>query len=455
MPERFAKSKQIIIDNHQRFERHQTESYKFAKICGDKLHWVKQHLKHGEWGDWMADNIPFGSEAANFYMRVSENWPAIQRDLAGGELSLQVIKKYLQKSKQSKHGGLGGQLLEALEAIKSGLSPREIIEQSTCFVFQSGRIFTYNDDVSCSIPIPRPIEELTCAVQAQPLLHTLRLGTSQVKKISLEETDLVLSGPHQRTCIRAEQEIRLPLDKVEQPDEWRRLDPRFWDAIKAVLPFAGEDESEFKYTCVHFHPKYLEASDNYQLCRYAFEMGIKKPALLRHRGLKELADMQPVRFAETENWLHFENEAGTVISCRRYMEPYPDLTSHLKVADASTLTFPKSLDRSLARAEVFSAEDKDYNAVIVELEPGKMKITGEGSNGHSEDWTDTSYDGPRRGFATTPNLLRGFAKLFSQVEVTDHRMKGTNGDFTVVATLGEFKNGTKNATEEDDEDDDA
>ena len=45
-------------------------------------------------------------------------------------------------------------LLAALELVSPGLSPREILEQSSCVVFRGGRIATFNDEVACSVKFP-------------------------------------------------------------------------------------------------------------------------------------------------------------------------------------------------------------------------------------------------------------------------------------------------------------
>jgi hypothetical protein len=59
-------------------------------------------------------------------------------------------------------------LLQQLESVQAGLSSREIIEQSSCFVFKDGNVVTFNDEVSCSRPCE--LGSFTGAVQAAPLL---------------------------------------------------------------------------------------------------------------------------------------------------------------------------------------------------------------------------------------------------------------------------------------------
>jgi len=38
------------------------------------------------------------------------------------------------------------EFLDSLEMVKAGLSPREFIEQSSCFAFKEGEVLTFNDE---------------------------------------------------------------------------------------------------------------------------------------------------------------------------------------------------------------------------------------------------------------------------------------------------------------------
>ena len=42
------------------------------------------------------------------------------------------------------------EFLKQLESVLPGYSTKEVIEQSSCFVFKKGRVYTYNDEIACS-----------------------------------------------------------------------------------------------------------------------------------------------------------------------------------------------------------------------------------------------------------------------------------------------------------------
>ena len=65
------------------------------------------------------------------------------------------------------------ELLRNLESVQAGLSRREILEQSDCFVFGGKRVVTYNDEVSCRGPSGLD-DSFRGAAKADKLLEVLR-----------------------------------------------------------------------------------------------------------------------------------------------------------------------------------------------------------------------------------------------------------------------------------------
>ena len=63
------------------------------------------------------------------------------------------------------------ELLKQLESVLPGLSTREIIEQSSCFIFKDETVNTYNDEIACS---QKSVLKIEGAVQALPFISLLR-----------------------------------------------------------------------------------------------------------------------------------------------------------------------------------------------------------------------------------------------------------------------------------------
>lgn len=327
------------------------------------------------------------------------------------------------------------ELLQQLEAVQPGLSPREIVEQSSCFVFKDGLVMTYNDEISCSHSTNLKIEG---AVQAAPLLSLLRKMIEEEidVQINKETGELQIVGKRRHADLRMDKEILLPTETVERPTKWKKLPEEFPDAINIVQQCAGKDESNFNLTCVHIHPEWLEASDNYQITRYKIATPVKKPTLVRRDSIKHIVSLGMTEISETETWMHFRNPDGLVLSCRRFAEQFPDLSPFLKVK-GQPATLPKGLVEATERAEIFSSENVDNDQVLVILKAGKLTIKGEGASGRYTEKRSIKYSGTNLSFRISPKLLIELTKRYNECQISEDRIKvDGGGKFVYVTCLG-------------------
>jgi len=331
------------------------------------------------------------------------------------------------------------ELLNQLEMVQPGLSPKDVVEQSSCVVFEDGRVFTFNDEVFCSMDC---CLDVTGAVPAKPLLAILHKMPEETLSIEVADETLVIKGKRRRAKLRMEAEITLPKDSVEMPkeDRWKELPEDFCTAVETVRECAGSDETHFSLTCVHVHPEWVEACDNFQVTRFNIETGLKKPVLVRSKSLMYVSTLSVAEWASTKAWLHFRTSKGLVISCRKYREDYPDLQRILDVS-GSPASLPKGLAEAASLAEVFSAEDADNNEVEVSLLPGKVKIKGEGAAGSYIETKKMSYKGPSLKFTISPKLLVTITKRHHECEVTSGALKVDGGRFVYVTSLGQVGDG--------------
>jgi hypothetical protein len=320
-----------------------------------------------------------------------------------------------------------------LNTVRAGLSGREIIEQSSCFVFSKGEVATFNDEVSCRGPSGLP-DDFKGAVTAKPLLSLLeRLSETEVE-VQLEKDQLLVVGKNRRAGVRAEAEILLPLGSVETPKKWRDLHADFAEALSLVMNCASSDTTRFILTCVHIHPEWVEACDHHQLSRYRLDTGVTAPLLVRRDSLKQVAPLGVTEVGVSPAWVHFRNPSGLILSCRRHVDDYPDLAPLLKVKGTPT-TLPKGLSEACANAEVFSSENTDRNVIVVELRSGKLRVKGTGALGWYSEVKKLKYSGPALKFMVDPQLLAELVKKYNDCEITGERLKVDGGAYTYVSWL--------------------
>ena len=321
------------------------------------------------------------------------------------------------------------ELLSTLESVAAGLSPKDII-QSSCFVFQLHRVVTFDDEVFCSAEVP-PMK-IAGAVRGGPLVALLkRLPEDQVD-VTADGGKLLIKGKNRRGTLVLEQEVLLPVDAVEEPGEWKRLPKGFKQAVDVVLNYVSTDESDYPLTCVHIHPKWVEACDNFQLTRYWIKSGFSEPTLIRGRSLKHVLGLDMTEFSETKSWLHFRNADGLRLSCRRYIEQYSDL-SDLLDTKGREVKLPKGLRDAVMRAEIFSSEDSLANRVTVELGGGWLKLSGEGASGRYEERCRIEgFDGSAR-FLISPRLLVEVSKRADTCIIGEGKLMVYGGKWRYVS----------------------
>lgn len=332
------------------------------------------------------------------------------------------------------------ELLNVLESVMPGISKRDIVEQSSCFVFQGGRVSTFNDEIACSLSSPLNIEG---AVQAEPFLAILRKLAEEQLSVKLGDGELRFKGKRRQGGVRMEADVVLPIDDVDAPTEegWKPLAPKFSEGVMLVEKCAGKEADSFSTTCVHIHPKHVEAYDNLQIARFKMRTGVEKPILVRASSLKHIHPLGMTEICETGSWLHFRNPTGLVLSCRRHQldEVDPgallDVGSLLKVTGEPTV-LPKGLVEAAEKAEVFSAENSEGNHVSIDLKAGKLRVTGRGVSGWYQETKAVQYEGGDLSFMIDPQLLTEITKQHNKCEITKDRLKVKGGSFTYVTCLG-------------------
>lgn len=332
-------------------------------------------------------------------------------------------------------------LLAVLESVQPGLTHRDQLEQSSCFGFQDGMVYTLNEEISCRRKSPLKISG---AVQAKPLLDILRLLHEEDLEVDLEDGFLLVRGKGRKAKIRTQAELLMPLEKVEEASDWKKLHEDFSDAVYVAQQCVGKDASNYIATCIHIHPKYIESCDNCQALRFKIKTKVAEPMLVRGSSIKHINGLDMTEFCETDNWIHFRNPTGLMFSCRRDLQAYEPLDSILAV-DGVPLALPKGLGDAATRSEVFSAENADENEVLVQIMPGKLRITGEGVSGLFTETKKIKYQGEELSFRVGPKMLVELVKRYTECTISEQMLKVEAGKFVYVVALGHDKNKDKDS----------
>lgn len=324
-------------------------------------------------------------------------------------------------------------LLHALESVQPGLAQKEISGQENCFAFTKGKVQTFNDELSCSAPTGLN-GEVSGAVPGGPLLEQLRRWTEDAVDLRQSDGKLTMLGKRRRATFRMESDVTLPVKLVERPEEWTKLPPSFGEALDMVRGCAADSSGQTtEVNFVHLHPKWVEAWDTVQLCRWRVRTGIKEAALVRKEAARHVASLGMEEVSETKGWIHFRNAEGLVLSCRRYVESFTDLGQFMTV-EGEVLKLPKGLESAIDKAKVFS-EENPTKMIRVTVAGGEMRVHGEGLSGGFEEKRKVEWAGEDLEFLVSPAILAEVAKRYPECRVSKDRIKAEGERFRYVTVL--------------------
>ena len=328
-------------------------------------------------------------------------------------------------------------LLRTLESVQHGLSRRgDTVEQSTCFIFDSGHVATYNDEIVCRAPLPGLDEDVSAAVPAKPLLALLPKLSEECVTLTFDAIGgkLEVKGKNRKATIRLEAEITSAYAAVEQPEEWREVAEDFSDAVALVRDCASNDAAHFSLTCIHITPDFVEACDRYQILRYSFDTGFPEEVLLKRDSLKCVVGLQMTEFGQTQAWTHFRRPNGLSIACRRFEETYFDLSAHIEVK-GHPIILPKTLTEAVEKAKIFTDETPDSSNVLVTIDKGRLILRGQGVNGWYEERRKIQWDGDRVQFLIAPAILSEIVKRYNECELCPDKLKVDGGKWVYISVL--------------------
>lgn len=343
------------------------------------------------------------------------------------------------------------ELLQALESAAPALTPKDVVEQSSCFVFRRGFVTTFDDETLIRAKTPLP-DDLKCAAHGRKLLEGLAKLPDDAVSVWYADGYFSVAGKRDEVHVRADPNVLLPTDKVDKPgSDWKELPGTFADALMLVAESCGKDESSFITTCVHVAPKYVEATDGFCYGRFRVKSGLSDGLVLAGAA-RAVAASAPSECCETAQWFHFRNARGVRVSVQAHRDEYPTekTTAFLQIR-GDPVPMPRGIVEAMSRLEDFSKEIADHNEVTVSIANRRMKIVGEGETGkaiHLAGKCDYREDVE---FTVGPATLARMVKDYSEVEIAHEdtadgrvpRLVVSSGRYFFLAATGKpGKNGS-------------
>lgn len=303
-------------------------------------------------------------------------------------------------------------LLDALDFVRKGVASKELIEQSTSFVFQKERVYTYNDEVGMSCPIPGFTIE--GAVRADEFYQLVSKMPSEEIEFVVEDNTLKMRSGRARAGMVFEEQGKLPFDDMQFKGMTGNAPKGLINAIKFVAPVISLDITSPLLTCVHVCKDHAEASDGYRIATMLYKEGETLPIddfLVPACAVSAIFPFEDdvIGVAKDEGWVHFKTKNDAILSCRIFnMDKYPDVEKFFEVKGGKIL-LPKEVNEIIQRAAIFcerSAKDPlAVSTITIKLKKNLMIVQSRSEVGWFKESTVIDYTRKETVFQVHPDLF--------------------------------------------------
>lgn len=325
------------------------------------------------------------------------------------------------------------ELNKVLNKVKPGLASKEVIEQSTSFVFKDGQVATYNDEIAVNHPMDIG---LVGAVQSKELLALLSKIRDEEINVKEKNGELIITGQKFKSGIRLEEEINLPLDFLNAEIEFKDLPEGFSEGAHLCIFSAAAENVSPVLSNIHVKKDFIESCDNFRLTRCKMEVEMEDELLISSVGVQHLVNYDLNQYGLSEGWIHFKDRKnGLVFSCRTFEEQYPNLDNFL-TAKGMPIRLPDGLNDVLDRSGIFSTEtDGARNLVSVTIGDNWCKVRGENEHGWFEEKIRVKTKEKTFIFMVSPKILQDILKRSNKATLSDTVLKFRAQKFDHVVSL--------------------
>jgi len=328
------------------------------------------------------------------------------------------------------------ELLDALIAVQPGLASKEVIEQSSSFIFIDGEVVAYNDEIAISCPVEGL--GIVGAVEARPFLKLLqKLPDTEIEIMTKGEEIRIESG-RRKAGVNIAPEVTIPLKEIGKPQKWNKVPQGFSEGVSFCSFSASSDMTKPILTCLHISGVRIQSCDDFRATRCDIGKWSGGDVLLPTRAARILVQYEPTHWGSTTGWIHFKNEeTGVRFSCRTLEDrDYPDLDRFFDV-EGLEIDLPEATAEILDRVRIFSEQEHAQDEEIeVTLRENKMVLHGKGSSGWMKERIKVGYGGDEEiRFHINPVFFSDILEILDSVIVADNMLKLDGDDFSHVVML--------------------
>ena len=286
------------------------------------------------------------------------------------------------------------ELLSALQKCMPGVETGAVLlEGADTFIFSDGKILTYNDHVSVTVPFIADAsklevsdEVLTGAVKAKEFYKLLsKLNNDELKIVQSENSWILKCGAAKAELTLLESTI---LERAKglsvEIKEWKPLSEFFNDALQQCQFTSNRSAM----SGIILKDGLMMSTDEMRINLYSIGDG-SGAFWIAQEAANELMKMTSViEYGLNNSWVHFRTKDGVVFSCKRLQdEKYPFekvkslFESHQITEDDLKFEMPADLPAAAERASVFSTDIDSYSTIQLTFSKEGIEIYSKRSTG--------------------------------------------------------------------------
>lgn len=267
------------------------------------------------------------------------------------------------------------QLIDSLEIARMGIAGSDHLEQLGHFIFGGEYLTTFNNRILIYHPLNTDFQ---CSVRAELFYKQLQKFDTEELEITLKKSKITIKGVKERASLTVELEKDSEIFEIIRAIREEQLNTEYIDvpedfvkAIEFCSYSASKNAADGTLCCVCIHGKKLVSTDNYRATRYIMDKEMtKEKVLLDARVANEIKRFNMTQFGVGNNWLHFKNKKGVLLSARQIFGDYPDISEAFNVT-GERMELPVDTIKILDFVSVLLSDDQPLEKkATIEIKDG-------------------------------------------------------------------------------------
>lgn len=329
---------------------------------------------------------------------------------------------------------IASDLKDVLSRLSVVLTNKGMVENADKFVFNKETVHVFDGQTFMVANFATGVEG---GVEGSSLLKYIeKLSTNTVEINQVEQKISIKKGRSVASFV-IENSSEFPVNLSEI--SWRKAPGNFIPAITACSYTCGQDYTDMRLVVVHIAGEYAESTDQERITRFKLDRPIKDELFIPANIVPYLSKAKIVKYALTEDWMFFENQAGDVI-CHRNVslgEDYENLEQIVKNnSGGKPLELPDKMYDAVEKAAIFQNDIKIEadRRIAVRCKAGKIRIESNGTHGNFLEVIPCDIE-ESFCFTVNPAFLMQIMEKSNTVLFHDDFMKIENENYVFLTTL--------------------